>query len=432
MAVKKSKKRKKLIVIAVIAAVFIGLTMAAVMGKKEVAIWVETELVERRDVVEVVVSDGRIHPVLQVTISPEVSGEIISLPVTEGQQVKKGDLLLEIRPDLYKAAVAQATASYKSALAGLSSAKANLRNAEFEFGRIEKLYHDKLESDSNYQSAKTSLDVSIASHESATHQVAMSKASLDRTAEDLAKTRIQSPLDGTITMLNSELGERVLVTVQNMGTEIMIISDLNAMEARVEIGEIDIVLVEIGQKARLEVDAFRDREFTGVVSEIANSARTSGAGSQQQATKFEVRIRINEKEAFRPGMSVTADIETRSQTNVVTVPFQSVTTRMPKSSDGDEGKGGQDKTKLSKKERKEANKPVEVVFLVEDGKAKMVEVERGISDDDYVEIVSGLEPGQEVVSGSYKAIAEELEDGKMVRVRSDSALEGASEDETKS
>tara|TARA_A100001037_G_scaffold304051_1_gene339685 strand:- start:534 stop:1850 length:1317 start_codon:yes stop_codon:yes gene_type:complete len=426
MGSKKSKKRKKIIIGILILVVLGGLSAAAVLRKKEIAVRIESEAAALRDLTEVVVADGRIHPVLQVTISPEVSGEIISLPVREGQAVKKGQLLLEIRPDFYKAAVAQATASYQSALAGLSSSDANLANAEFEFTRIENLFEDDLESDSNYQRAKTNLKVARASQESSTHQVAMAKASLTRAEEDLAKTRITSPLDGTITLLNSELGERVLGTVQNMGTEIMIISDLNAMEARVEIGEIDIVLVQIGQRAELEVDAFRDRTFTGIVTEIANSARTSGAGSQQEATKFEVRIGINEKEAFRPGMSVTADVETRSRQGVVTVPFQSVTTRLPQASRGSNPDSSESESKFprpkdgGKKGRQEANKPIEVVFVVEEGTAKMVPVERGISDDNYVEIVSGLEAGQEVVSGSYKAIAEDLEDGKKVSPKDDS------------
>ncbi len=420
MAGKKSKKRRKIVVLVGIVVVLGGLAAAATLRKKEVVLSVETEPAALRDVTELVVADGRIHPVLQVAISPEVSGEIISLPVKEGQKVKKGDLLLEIRPDFYTAAVAQATASYKSALAGLDSAKANLRNAEFEFARIEKLSRENLESDSSFERAKTTLEVSAASHEASTHQVAMAKASLDRAAEDLAKTSLRSPLDGTITQLNSELGERVLGTVQNMGTEIMTISDLNAMEARVDIGEIDIVLVDIGQKATLEVDAFRNRKFSGVVSEIANSARTSGAGSQQEATKFEVRILINEQESFRPGMSVTADIETRSRKDVVTVPFQSVTTRMPVAGKGGANESdseGDDAKKLSKEDRKKANKPIEVVFVIEEDKAKMVPVERGISDDNYVEITSGLEADQVVVSGSYKAIAEDLEDGKSVKVK---------------
>lgn len=434
MAAKNSKKRRKIIIFTVILIVLGGLSVTAVMRKKEVAVSVETEVATLRDVTEVVVSDGRIHPVLQVKISPEVSGEIINLPVTEGQDVKKGELLLEIRPDFYKAAVAQSTASYKSALASLDSAKANLKNAEFEYSRVEKLFNEDLESDSVFQRAQTTLEVSKASHESSTHQVAMSKASLDRTLEDLAKTSIRSPLDGTITLLNSELGERVLGTVQNMGTEIMIISDLNAMEARVDIGEIDIVLVEIGQKARLEVDAFRDREFNGVVSEIANSARTSGSGSQQEATKFEVRILIDEKEAFRPGMSVTADIETRSRKDVVTVPFQSVTTRMPSKDSKEKEKADTEKKKdeMSKEERKKANKPIEVVFVVEDGKAKMVPVERGISDDNYVEITTGLEAGQAVVSGGYKEIAEDLQDGKKIKLKSENKEDAESKEDEKS
>lgn len=407
MATKKLKKRRrKFLVFAGILVVLLGVWAAMTMGKKEAPLSVETELVERRDITEVVSADGRIHPVAQVTISPEVSGEIINLPVREGQMVKKGDLLLEIRPDFYEAAMAQQMASHKSALAGLDSAKANLRKAQFEFSRIEKLFQDDLESASNHQTAKTALEVATAQHESATHQVSMSKASLDRVAEDLAKTKIQAPLDGTITQLNSELGERVLGTVQNMGTEVMIISDLDEMEARVDIGEIDIVLVEIGQKAVLEVDAFRDREFSGVVSEIANSARTSNRGSQQEATKFEVRIRIQEKAPFRPGMSVTADVETRFRENVVAVPFQSVTTRPPK------GK----------------SKPEEVVFVIEDSAAKMAPVKRGISDDNYIEITSGLEAGQIVVSGSYKAIAEDLEEGKKVKVRGGSQSSNAAED----
>ncbi|MCS1410516.1 MAG: Macrolide export protein MacA [Verrucomicrobia subdivision 3 bacterium] len=436
MATRKSKKRKKVIIFSGIILVLVGLSAAAVLRKKDVILSVETEAVERRDVTEVVVADGRIHPVVQVAISPEVSGEIINLPVWEGQQVKKGELLLEIRPDFYKAAMAQQTASYKSALAGLDSAKASLKNAEFEFTRIEKLYKDDLESDSNFQAVKTALEVAEARHESSTHQVAMSKASLDRAAEDLAKTKIHSPLDGTITQLNSELGERVLGTVQNMGTEIMIISDLNAMEARVEIGEIDIVLVEVGQKATLEVDAFRDETFSGVVSEIANSARTSGAGSQQVATKFEVRIRINENENFRPGMSVTADVETRFRKGVITVPFQSVTTRSSKGISDKKGEAGNKKAdtedKKDAKKDKAKNKPIEVVFVVEGDEAKMVSVERGISDDNYVEITSGLEVGQMVVSGSYKAIAEDLEDGKKVKVRGGGAKKGdPSEDRKK-
>jgi HlyD family secretion protein len=250
-----------------------------------------------------------------------------------------------------------------------------------------------------------------------------------------------------VSRLNSQLGERVVGTAMMAGTEIMIVADLNDMEARVDIGEIDVVLIALGQNARLEVDAFKDRKFIGIVTEIANSSKgaSSGSGGQsQEATKFEVRIRIQEKEQFRPGMSVTAEIETRSKTNVISVPIASVTTRLPKvEKDEKGGKKGKEagtndtgkvtaqstnavgKTNLSQtgvtstntvggKKGAEGPKPMEVVFLKEGDRAKMVPVKRGISDDSYVEITEGLSEGQEVVSGGYKAISRELEDGKKV------------------
>jgi HlyD family secretion protein len=239
-------------------------------------------------------------------------------------------------------------------------------------------------------------------------------------------------MDGTITRLQSQLGERVLGTSFNMGTVIMTVADLDNMEARVDIGESDVVLIQSGQKARLEVDAFKDRKFTGTVTEIANSSKTSG-GQSQEATKFEVKIRIAEKEAFRPGMSVSTEIETRYRTNALTVPFASVTTRMPKdkskkdrvgksgatnsTSDATVTKapGGETNSVASSKKSKEAPKPIEVVFVMEGDHVKMAPVKIGISDDDHWEITEGLTEGQEVVSGGYKAISRELEDGKKVR-----------------
>jgi len=243
----------------------------------------------------------------------------------------------------------------------------------------------------------------------------------------LSKTTIYSPTEGTVTKLKSQRGERVVGTAMMAGTEIMTIAQLDDMEARVEIGEIDVVLIALGQKARLEVDAFRegDRKFTGIVTEIANAAKSTGVGTQQEATKFEVKIRVQEKEIFRPGMSVTAEVETRYRTNVLTVPIQSVTTRMPKSesktnqvaggSNGDPKPKGEPTNSAARK-KDEARKPIEVVFLSADGKAKQTLVKRGISDESFVEIVEGLTEGQEVVSGGYKAINRELEDGKLIKV----------------
>jgi HlyD family secretion protein len=258
----------------------------------------------------------------------------------------------------------------------------------------------------------------------------MAQASLQKVEDDLSKTTIYSPLDGTVTKLNSQLGERVVGTAMMAGTEIMTVSDLNAMETRVDIGEIDVVLIQVGQKARLDVDAFKDRKFTGTVTDIANSAKNNSSNStsstSQEATKFEVKIRIDEKEQFRPGMSVTAEIETRYRTNVITVPIQSVTTRFPKEAKTNAVElakketaaagftPGGSKAASEKKKQAEGPKAAEVVFLVDGDRVKMVPVKRGISDDNYVEITDGLKEEQTVVSGGYKAINRELEDGKQI------------------
>ena len=427
MANPKNKKRRKILVFSAIGLVLAGLTTAAIFRKREPVITVQTDKVARRNITETVVANGKIQPVLQVKISPEVSGEIIELPVKEGQSVKKGDLLVKIKPDSYIANVKSAEAQYLSSDSGKDLALATMRKAELEFKRNEELLLGKLESESTFLEFKTGFEVAQAQYESATHQVAVAKAALDRAKEELAKTTIASPLDGTISKLNSRLGERVVGTAMMTGTEIMIVSDLNAMEARIDVGEIDVVLIKPGQKARLEVDAFHDRKFKGTVTEIANSSKDAGlpggGGRQsQEATKFEVRIRVDEKEELRPGMSVTADIETRYRTNVLTVPIQSVTTRLPKGAVDEKQKQAARKDeedlpekKPGSKKQDEANKPMEVVFVTGSDTVKMVKVKRGIGDDEYLEITDGLSEGQEAVSGTYKAINRELEDGKRIK-----------------
>jgi len=431
-----SKRRKKIILFSVIALVVIGATLTVVLRKRETPITVQTETATRRNLTELVVANGRIQPVIQVKISPEVSGEIVELPVKEGQQIQKGDLLLKIKPDVYIANRNQAQAAYQATLAARATAEANLRKAEADFNRCRDLFDAKLVPQSQFDQDRATYDVANAQLISADHQVEMAKASLASAEEELAKTTIVSPLTGTISKLNSQLGERVLGTVQNVGTDIMTISDLNEMEARVDVGEVDVVLIHPGQKSRLEVDAFNDRKFTGVVTDIANSAKnagsvTSSAGSQtQEATKFEVRIRLGEKEAFRPGMSVSAEIETRYRTNVVTVPLASVTTRVPKppgkqkapnkmaaKSGGTNPAVAVDPTNTvpSEKKSKEVDKPAEVVFLVDGKRVKMIPVKIGICDNDYWEITDGLAEGQEVVSGGFKAVSRDLEDGKRIR-----------------
>lgn len=451
MATVKGKKRSRWWIVAVVCLLAVGGGLYGYFRwKREPILAVQTEKAARRNLTELVVANGRIQPVLQVKISPEVSGEIIELPVKEGQPVKKGDLLLKIKPDYYTASRRSAEASYQSAVSGKTLAEANLRKAQAEFKRIEGLYANRLVSESAFVEAQTALDVGKASFETSQHQVNVAKASLDRASEDLAKTTIYSPLSGTVSKLNSQLGERVVGTAMMTGTEVMIIADLNEMEARVDIGEVDVVLIAPGQVARLEVDAFRDQKFTGVVTEIANSSKgaAQSMGSSQEATKFEVKIRVNEKEVFRPGMSVTAEIETRYRTNVLSVPIQCVTTRLPKGAKTPGGKtaagkgtdservlvadssGGQvpksDVSGKSGKKGDEANKPIEVVFGVQGDVVKMFPVKRGISDDAYMELVSGIEEGQEVVSGGYKAISRELEDGK--RIKRETAPAGAAQE----
>jgi len=450
----KAKKGRKILVFLAIGLVLAGLGGFAFFKKREPIITIQAEKVGRRNLIELVTANGKIQPVLQVKISPEVSGEITDLPVKEGDCISKGDLILKIKPDFYTAQRNQSEASYKSALASQDTAEANLRKAQADFKRQEGLFGAKLISDSAFDEAKASYDIARAQLSSSKHQVDMARALLARSEEELAKTTIVSPLAGTVSRLDSRLGERVVGTATMAGTEVMTIADLNEMEARVDIGETDVVLIKPGQTVRLEVDAFKDRKFKGVVSEIANSSRVqpglgSSSGSSQEATKFEVKIRIQEKEQFRPGMSVTAEIETRSRTNVLTVPIASVTTRLPKDkkpgatnllakvSTGSKKAG--DKSAITNsptpattgtetvvvaeaprgtndaKADKKAPKPVEVVFLVEGDHAKLAPVKIGISDDSYWEITEGVQEGQEVVSGGFRAINRELEDGKKVK-----------------
>ena len=420
----KPKRRKRFYIFLTVGIVLLALILSIFSKKKDQAVVVQTEKVARRNLIETVVANGNIYPVVQLHISAEVSGEIIELAVKEGQKVKKGDLLLKIKPDYYVAALNQAKAGYESSLNSKTTAQANLEKAEAEFNRNKELFDRKLISDSEFIGFKTSRDIAVAQLENAKNQVDMAKASQASVQDSLNKTTIVSPRDGTITKLNSQLGERVLGTVQNAGTDIMTISDLSDMEARVDIGEMDVVLIKRGEKAQLDVDAYKDRKFTGTVTQIANSSKNISATSQSQdATKFEVRIRFDEIEAFRPGMSVNAHIETRYRTNVLTVPFGAVTTRPP-GTHSISSAGVQTNTNSlgSDQKSKDALKADEVVFAVNGTHAKMVKVKTGIYDDNYWEITDGLAEGQEIISGGPKAVSKDLQDGK--EIRKDAVLPG--------
>lgn len=398
---------------------FLVLTTGASFGaykffhKPTEIIEVQVEPVALRDLTETVMASGKIQAITKAMISPEVAGEIVALPVTEGQVVKAGDLLLQIKPDSYQASRNSSEASYKFALGSRSQAEAELARSESEFKRNEELFKNKLVSASVFVEYETAYAVSRLRLANSIHQVDQARFALDKADDDLKKTTITSPIDGTVTNLKSQLGERVLGTSFNMGTEMMTIAKLDEMEARVDIGEIDVVLIEAGQNVRLEVDAFRDRKFKGTVTSIANASKGSTQTSmsqQQEAPKFEVRIRILDKEAFRPGMSVTAEIETRSRQGVLTVPIQSVTTRLapPGSSPPSPSKDG--------KPASDPTKPREVVFALEGDRVKLLPVQTGISDNDHFEIVSGVTEGQKIITGGYRAISKDLEDGKQVRI----------------
>jgi HlyD family secretion protein len=441
----KSKKRRKIIIFSIVGLVLIALTLVAIFKKRQPVIMVQTEKVARHSLTNIVVANGKIQSVIQVPISPEVSGEIFELPVKEGQQVKKGDLLVKINPDIYIAALNQAKAGYESSLATKASAEANLEKAQADYARNQELFNQKLLSASDFIGFKAARDVAKAQLDSADDMVNVAKANVDSANEQLAKTTIVSPIDGTISKLNSQIGERVLGTAQFAGTEILIISDLNQMEARVDIGEMDVVGIKPGQKARLDVDAFKDRKFTGVVTDVASSSKdsnqagsSSGNSQSQEATKFQVRIRLSDKEDFRPGMSVSADIEAEYRTNVLTVPLASVTTRLPKppkkndlaKTDGTNTttiKPGANAVTSSNAVAssnvatnsvppdKKSSKMLDVVFVMAGDHVNAVPVKIGICDDNYWEITDGLTNGEEIVSGGYRAISRDLDDGKKIK-----------------
>ncbi len=416
------KNKKKIIIFSLIGLVVVILALVVFLGsKKENVVTVQTEKIGRRTITQMVNASGKIQPEKLVKINAEVSGEITALPVKEGDNVRRGDLLIRIKPDQYQAQVDRAEAGLSSARASLNLQKANLEKAVSEFKRAEELYSKNLLSEQEFITAKTALSTTKSQNESAQAGVRQAEASLRDARESLAKTAIYAPMNGTVSQLLSELGERVSGSSFTQGTHIMTVADLSAMEARVDVGENDIVTISIGDTARITIDAFPDRKFNGMVYEIANTATSRGLGTQDEVTNFQVKIRVLNKEAsLRPGMSMTADIETETKVNVLSVPIQSVTTRAPKEKEkeGEKPKEGDNPAEgggLSLNE-----KPIECIFIVEEGKAKMIPVKRGINDEGYVEILEGATEEAEVISGTYKAINRDLQDGSIVKVENTS------------
>ncbi len=405
---KGTTKKKKIIVFSVIGVVVIAAVLLVIMGSnKETIVTVQTEKIEQRTITQIVSATGKIQPETQVKINAEVSGEIVELPVREGDAVKKGDLLVKIKPDAYQA-------QFERAQASLRINEANLNKSEAEFNRMTELFAKNLVSEAE-------MDIAKASYQSAKASFAQSQASVREARETLAKTTIYSPMTGVVSQLNMELGERVSGSTFTQGTQIMTVADLSRMEARVDVGENDIIRVSLKDTARIEIDAFPDKEFVGLVTQIANTATTTGLGSQDQVTEFEVRILVRTPEGvnLRPGMSMTADIETETRSGVIAVPIQSVTVRGKKVEEAEnkeEVAEGEAQFVESGSARKSTDDVEEVVFVVSDGKVTTVKVKRGISDDEYVEVEGQGLSDAEVVSGPFRAINRELQDGTKVKV----------------
>jgi HlyD family secretion protein len=436
MADRPKRSRKKIVIWSVIALLIVAAVAAKVIAsKREKPIPITTEKAFRTNITQIVTATGKIQPEIEVKIAPEVSGEIIEMPVKEGQLVRKGDLLLRIKPDSYRAQVESQRASLNAARSASVRNRAELSKADTDYKRVLKLFADGLISDSERNNAKTVYDSAKAALDSAMFEIERAEGALRQINDALSKTTIYSPTTGTISSLTSRVGERVVGTSQFAGTEVMRVADLDSMEARVNVNENDVVEVKIGDSARISVDAYPDREIRGVVREIASTALTRNAGTQEEVTNFEVKISIPDRSVrLRPGMSATADIETATVRGVVAVPIQSVTVRTPGSklspeeqerqrvkaaardNDDDNRADVTNETEQKAKERALRHSLSRVVFVHAGDSVRMQKVETGIADNTFIEIRSGLKPGDEVVSGSYTAISRKLKEGAKVMI----------------
>ena len=430
---RKRKSRRKLYIGLGIGGLILLLIIGSIIsGKREPAIPVTTEKATRRTIIETASATGKVQPETEVKISPEVAGEIIELPVEDGKEVKKGELILKIRPDSYQALFDQQQAAISTAESVSGQQKASMEKAAQDLKQAEDLFQKKLISQTEMLAAQTTYDAAKSMYQSGLHSIDGAKASSSQARDQLSKTTIYSPLDGVVTVLNSKLGERVVATNQFAGTEVMRVADLNHMQAVVDVNENDVVHVKLGDQAKVSIDAYGDRKFNGTVEQIANTGKTTGAGTQEEVTNFEVKIRLDgHNMRLRPGLSCTADIQTDMVKDVVAVPIQSVTIRTgdsnlspeeieqkKKIADAKEqadNRAQVENERLARQAEKEGREKLKkVVFLKDGGKAKMVQVATGIADDANIEIKSGVKPGDEVISGSYSAISRKLKDGAKV------------------
>lgn len=430
---KKSRKPLLLLLALGVIAVIGGAIYKSKTQQKSIV--VTTEKASIRTITQLVSATGKIQPETEVKISPEVAGEIVLLPLREGAAVKKGDLLIRIKPDFYQAQVEQREADLAAGKAGAIQTKAQLDKAHEDLQRAEDLFAKKLLPESDFSGVRTAADVAQANYESALASIRRAEGQLKQARDQLDKTVVYSPIDGSISSLTSERGERVVGTGQFAGTEVMRVADLSNMEVRVNVNESDVVNVKVGDRARIQIDAFPGRKFAGTVKEIASSAKTTGAMTQEEVTNFLVKIRISDREAsMRPGMSANADIETRTVENVVAVPIQSVTVRSregnktieqladerdrkAKEGQGDGAASAVNERQQRERERKDRDSLQRVVFVRQaDDTVRQVPVETGINDTTHLQILSGVKEGDEVVSGSFSVIARILKDKSRIRI----------------
>lgn len=410
------------------------LLLFVVIGKKagwfgkEVQLEVTVEKVQRRSILETVAANGKIQPEMEVKISPEVSGEIVELYVKEGDYVEKGKLLLKIKPDIYLSGRDRSDAAVSSAMTSLANSKARLTQAEanfdrekLSFERSKKLWEQQTISQSDWEIAQNSYKSVFAEVESAKQTVKgaefgvkSAQASLKEANENLIKTTIYAPMSGTVSKLSVETGERVVGTSMMSGTELMRIADLSRMEVQADVNENDIVRVNMGDTALVEVDAYLGQKFKAVVTEIANSASTSGTATDQ-VTNFEVKVLLlkdsyksliknNNPNPFRPGMSASLEIMTKHVSNVLTVPVQAVTAI----------KDSTESTDASQITINKNAKMKEVVYAFKNGKAVVKYVKSGVQDLNFIEIKEGLAENEEIISGPYNLLTKRLKDGASV------------------
>lgn len=413
-----NKKLKILIVIVLLLAV------VAIVGKK--AGWfgkgevteVETAIVERRTVTETVSASGKIQPEKEVKISSEVSGEIVELTVRDGDKVKKGDLLVKINQDIYQSVLNRAKAAYNASKSQLAQAEAQFIEADNNFKRNKTLYEKKVISDAEWDAANSAFKVAQLNVESARFQAESAGATLKEAEDNLRRTTIYSPIDGTVSALYVELGERVVGTAQMTGTELLRVADFANMEVVVDVNENDIIRVTTGDTAKVEVDAYLGKSFMGVVTEIANSAKLTGV-SADQVTNFTVKIRLlpesyedmiteKNKIPLRPGMTATVEIRTASTVDQVTVPIQAVTTRTDTSAE----------VSSFRNRKTQSEESYEVVFVMNGNKAELRVVKTGIQDDKYIVVTEGVADQEEVITGPYSEVSKKLKPGMEVKKKS--------------